>query len=307
MTAMAMTLAHSMTSDMLAQAIIFRPASTTNSLACWLAMPDRIDADAPPLVAVHGIRRNARQQAELFARRAAALGRPVIAPLFDRQLWPRYQQVIRRGRADLALIALMQGLRKEGVWISKQFELCGFSGGAQFAHRFALLHPQMVARLTVASAGWYTFPDGALFPYGLSARCDRPDPWSAVTEEKIASFLAIPTQVCVGADDSLRDANLRCGSRIDAQQGENRLIRGIRWTRALQRAAIARGMEPRVSFIALSVCGHDFCQCVLRGGLDKIVIPDDSSPPPYANARNGDFAAHRQPGAAALQRLRCWP
>ena len=269
-------LANSMTSD--APAITFRPASEAKGIACWLAVPDRMSADEPPLVAVHGIRRNARQQAELFARRANALGRPVIAPLFDRQLWPRYQQAVRRGRADLALIALMQELRTQGVWKTRQFELSGFSGGAQFAHRFAMLHPQMISRLTVASAGWYTFPDTAPFPYGLSARRDRPDPWSAVDEQKIARFLAIPTQVCVGADDNLRDSNLRAGDRIDAQQGEHRLIRGIRWARALQRAAIARDMPPCASFIALSACGHDFRQCVLRGGLDRIVIPSSSGP-----------------------------
>ncbi len=288
---MALALANPMTSDMPAQAIMFRPAHETNGLAYWLALPHRIADDKPPLVAVHGIRRNARQQTELFAQRANALGRPVIAPLFDRQLWPRYQQTVRRGRADRALIALMQGLRNEGVWQTTQFELFGFSGGAQFAHRFAMLHPQMVTRLTVASAGWYTFPDTAPFPYGLSARSDRPDPWSAVDEPTIARFLAIPTQVCVGADDNLRDDNLRRGDRVDAQQGEHRLIRGIKWTRALQQAAVARGMLSRASFIALSACGHDFRQCVLRGGLDRIVIPDDG-----ATRSRPSGAAIRSPG-----------
>lgn len=267
--------AHTMTSDLSPGEITFRPAFQPGSLACWLALPVRIVDDRPPLVAVHGIRRNARQQAELLAQRANAMGRPVIAPLFDRHEWPRYQQTVRRGRADLALIALMDTLTKQGIWRTSQFELSGFSGGAQFAHRFAMLHPKMVSRLVVVSAGWYTFPDAAPFPYGLSPRCDRPDPWSAVSERTITRFLSIPTLVCVGADDNLRDRNLRSGDRIDAQQGEHRLIRGIRWTRALQRAAAMRDLPQRASFVALSACGHDFRQCVLRGGLDRIVIPDE--------------------------------
>lgn len=255
--------------------LVYRPAQGPAGLACWLALPDRISEDRAPLVAVHGIRRNARQQAELFAARANALGRPVIAPHYSEEQWPRYQQLVRHGRADLALIGLMARLRDEGIWRTTQMELFGFSGGAQFAHRFAMMHPEMVARLTVASAGWYTFPDDKPFPYGLAARPDRPDPWTAIAGSKIERFLQIPTQVCVGADDNTRDRNLRQGESIDAQQGVNRVARAINWTRALQNTARERGVEPRAAFIALSACGHDFRQSVVRGGLDRIVIPED--------------------------------
>ncbi|MCR9122779.1 MAG: hypothetical protein NXH91_10940 [Phyllobacteriaceae bacterium] len=272
---MALAIAHSTMSTQSQAEILFRHAGQPDGLSCWLAVPERMAADGPPLVAIHGIRRDARQQAELLARRASALGRPVIAPLFGRQQWPRYQQAIRRGRADLALIALMEALAKERLWQTARFELAGFSGGAQFAHRFAMMHPHMVTRLTVASAGWYTFPDAARFPYGLASRGAPSDPWSAVTEDKITRFLTIPTQVCAGADDTLRDANLRSGEKIDAQQGTNRLIRAIRWTKALRTAAEERGLPPRASFIALSACGHDFRQCVQRGGLDRIILPTE--------------------------------
>ncbi len=254
--------------------IVYRPEAGADELPCWLALPARMASDTPPIVAVHGIRRNARQQAELLAERASASGRAVIAPLFDRGRWPRYQQAVRRGRADLALIALMEALRRQGIWRTQRFELSGFSGGAQFAHRFAMLHPHLVARLTVASAGWYTFPDAAPFPYGLSVRPGRPDPWSAVGENNIKRFLAIPIQVCVGADDTLRDHSTRTGPAIDAQQGEHRLVRAIRWTRALKASARLRDMTPRATFVALSACGHDFRQCVLRGDLDRIIVPD---------------------------------
>lgn len=300
---MALAIAHAAASDEPAANLLFRPASEPGGLACWLALPDRVAGDKPPLVAVHGIRRDARQQAELFARRANALGRPVIAPWFTDQEWPRYQQVIRRGRADLALIALMEALSAEGICRTSDFELAGFSGGAQFAHRFAMMHPQLINRLTVTSAGWYTFPDSTQFPYGLSARTDGPDPWSAVTEDRIRRFLAIPTQVCVGADDTLRDANLRSGDRIDAQQGENRLIRGIRWAQALRRAAQERGLPRRAAFFALSACGHRFWQCVLRGGLDRIVIPVDDGPRPLTGRCGRQCATCDQPCRSGIDLL----
>ncbi|MBO6638770.1 MAG: hypothetical protein JJ920_07680 [Roseitalea sp.] len=304
---MAFATAHSTMPDEAEMEVVFRPAGAAGGLACWLALPGRMAVDQAPLVAVHGIRRNARQQAELLARRASALGRPVIAPLFDRETWPRYQQAVRRGRADLALIALMKALKKEGVRQTTRFELAGFSGGAQFAHRFAMMHPEMVTRLTVASAGWYTFPDAARFPYGLSCRNAPPDPWSAVTDDTIGRFLTIPVQVCVGADDTLRDAGLRSGETIDAQQGANRLIRGIRWTKALRQATQARGLPPRASFIALSACGHDFRQCVLRGGLDRIIFPDNDRKSPVIGGCGRDCSACDRPCKAGMRLLRPMP
>ena len=48
------------------------------------------------------------------------------------------------------------------------FYLFGFSGGAQFAHRYVLAHPDRVAAAGIGAAGWYTFPDSATpYPYGL--------------------------------------------------------------------------------------------------------------------------------------------
>lgn len=252
-----------------------RPADGPDGLPCWLALPEKISDRLPPIVAVHGIRREADAQANLFAERAAALGRPVIAPIFEKDRWPRYQQAVRRGRADLALLSLMDALRREGIWHTGTFDLFGFSGGAQFAHRFAMLHPETVSRLTTASAGWYTFPDDAVFPYGLSPRPGRTDRWAPGLTANLDRFLKIPIQVCVGADDSQPDRNTRSGPEIDAQQGTHRMARAARWARALQDIAMARGIAPRVTFWALSACGHDFRVCVTRGRLDRIVVPEE--------------------------------
>ena len=124
---------------------------------------------ARPLVAVHGIRRGAREQAALFGARAAALGRVVVAPLFDAERWPAYQRIGGARRSDLALLELLESLRAEGLMGQARFDLFGFSAGAQFAHRFAMLHAERVHHLNVSSAGWYTFPDNTAFPYGIGA------------------------------------------------------------------------------------------------------------------------------------------
>ena len=250
------------------------PPKGRKALDCWIALPDEISATAPPLVAVHGIQRGVRDQAEQFAERAAALGRPVIAPLFDAKKWRNYQQVVRRKRADLALLDLMSELRLAGVWRTRTFELAGYSGGAQFAHRFAMLYPHLTARLTVVSAGWYTFPDTAAFPYGLAAREGRADDWGPRLAAGLGRFLRLPIQVCVGAEDNVRDPNTRSGPAIDRQQGKDRVTRAARWTAALGQAAGARGIRPRVKLAILPDCGHDFRACIRRGGLDRLVLPD---------------------------------
>ena len=42
-------------------ALIRRPADSPSDLACWLALPPVVSKTAPPIVAVHGIRRRARR------------------------------------------------------------------------------------------------------------------------------------------------------------------------------------------------------------------------------------------------------
>ena len=222
--------------------ILRRPGTGPRSLACWLALPSRITPLAPPIVSVHGISRDAEDQARLLAIRAAALDRPVIAPLFDEATWPRYQQVVRGRRADLALLDLMYEMRLAGFWQTRTFDLAGFSGGAQFAHRFAMLYPHLVSRLTVASAGWYTFPDEAVFPYGLAPSADSTNDWGSRLRTNLDWFLRLPIQVCVGAQDTVPDANTRSGPDIDRQQGPDRATRAARWAEAVRRAAEMRAL-----------------------------------------------------------------
>ncbi|MCP5149830.1 MAG: hypothetical protein H6983_22820 [Ectothiorhodospiraceae bacterium] len=252
--------------------VVHRPGRGRGNLPCWLAMPRERDSAAEPLVAVHGILRRADDQATLLGERAAASGRVVVAPLFDERRWPRYQQVVRGKRADLALLALMADLRLAGTVATRRFELVGYSGGAQFAHRFAMLYPHLVSRLTVVSAGWYTFPDAAPFPYGLAPRPGRTGDWGPQLAAGLEQFLRIPITVCVGAEDTERDDNLRGGDAIEAQQGGNRVTRATRWVAALEAAARAHGISPSIELVALPDCGHDFRQCVRRGGLDRIAL-----------------------------------
>ena len=243
----------------------------------WMAVPSNLSPNAMPLVAVHGIRRGAKQQVELLAPQAVLLGRPVIAPLFDEKNWPRYQQVVRGNRSDLALLELLTELRLAGIWQTQKFELSGYSGGAQFAHRFAMLYPQLVARLTVSSAGWYTFPDEAAFPYGLAARPGRSDDWGPRLAAGLDQFLQIPIHVCVGALDCVSDPNTRHGPDIDKQQGRDRVTRAKRWADALRQVAAEKGISSQIALSVMPDSGHDFRDCVKLGGLDRLILADNTA------------------------------
>ncbi|MGM0583549.1 MAG: hypothetical protein ACQEUZ_02715 [Pseudomonadota bacterium] len=244
-------------------------------LSAWLALPPRPAPGAEPLVAVHGIGRDGFAQAQALAGTAARQGRAVVAPVFEAGRWPAYQRAVARGRADLALIDLLRTLRLAGLPPGGRIALAGYSGGAQFAHRFAMLHPQLVSRLTVISAGWYTFPDEAPFPYGLAAPRKRGEDWGARMAARLETFLRLPIEICVGSEDREADETLRSSAALDAQQGRDRVERARRWRDALAAAAAARGLPARARLHVLPGAGHDFQTCLRAGGLDRILPPEE--------------------------------
>lgn len=260
-----------------------RPRSGPNELDCWIFQPLHRDVAAAPVIAVHGIKRQAREQAELLCERARTQGRVVIAPFFGEARWPRYQQAVVRGRADKALLRLIAELEGEGIVASQRFIFSGFSGGAQFVHRFAMLYPQLVERLIVSSPGWYTMPDDKLYPYGLSA----PENRRAVDglKSNLEQFLQIPITVTIGERDDKVGPNVYSNEALDTQQGPTRMQRARSWTLGLLQRADALGIDANVTLATLARCGHSFRRCVRRGGLDGLILPDRTSQMPGIAAR----------------------
>lgn len=226
-----------------------------------------------PLVSVHGIAREVHEMARCLAPLAEATGRIVVLPLFDKAQWPQYQRAACRNRADQALLGLLTALENEGRIPTGPVDLAGFSGGAQFAHRFTWLYPHRIGRLTVSSAGWWTFPDETAFPYGMGPSKEGPKAASLWLRTNLRAFLDRDIVIRVGALDSTVDANTRSGPRIDAQQGRDRLTRAYRWAAALSDAAKDHGLPDRIDFDVLAGCGHDFTACA-NAGLSKIFLPE---------------------------------
>jgi len=256
-------------------------AQQTGGLDCYLWRHP--DSSAAPrwLCAVHGISRDAREQLQLLLAEANYRGFSLLAPRFDEGRYRSYQQLGWRGqgaRADRALIGLLRRLDAAGHRC-RRVDLFGFSGGAQFAHRFTLAYPARVGRLAVAAAGWYTMPDSSRrFPYGLRSRAGQPRALD------LDGLLDRPILALVGDRDRFRDPALRRRHRLDREQGVHRLERARAWIDALNRARDARarigGAPPRPQLQVMPEVGHNFSEAIRLGALDQRLFDFLTRPSP---------------------------
>ena len=235
----------------------------------FLYWPERACVAAPALVTVHGISRNALEQIAAFAAFAEWFGVVLVAPLFTQSRFQDYQRLGRRGRrADRTLDDILVEVRRLTAAHTEQIHVFGYSGGAQFVHRYAMAYPERVKAAGVAAAGWYTFPDPALrYPYGIRSTAKSLD----LCFEPL-QFLRVPMHVWVGERDLTRDAALRQSKRVDHQQGSNRIERARRWVAAMQMAAQRANLETPYSMTLLPRSNHSFKLCVKRGQLAQRVF-----------------------------------
>lgn len=237
----------------------------------YLYLPRKTRAQAPLFVSVHGISRNARQHARLFAPLAERYGVVLVAPYFERVRFGDYQRLGRTGRgerADQMLDRILTEVGREVAVPTARIHLFGYSGGGQFAHRYAFAHPERVVSLAVGAAGWYTFPDpGSRYPHGVGTTTDL-----AGVHFHPERFLRVPARVYVGGADAVRDRALRTGARLDRQQGRTRLERGRAWVRAMRAAAHARGLATPYTFELLPGADHSFRRSVEHGDLAERVF-----------------------------------
>ncbi|MGE4527233.1 MAG: alpha/beta hydrolase [Rhodospirillaceae bacterium] len=217
------------------------PAITVES---WL--PSRFSADAPVVIVMHGVGRNADHYCDAWGD-AAAAGAVVLAPCFDKTAFPGsagYAQGFVRdaaGRAVprerwtfTAVEALFDAVRAAlGLW-ARDYVLFGHSAGAQFVHRLVWFLPRARYSLAIAAnAGWYTLPDETLaWPYGLAG----------MAEADVRRGLSRNVLLLLGgADIDPQARSLRKSPQAEAQ-GATRLERGHAMLAAVRAAAARQGV-----------------------------------------------------------------
>jgi pimeloyl-ACP methyl ester carboxylesterase len=247
---------------------------------------------APLFVTVHGISRNFEEHATLFSTWAERYGVVLAAPVFSRERHSDYQRLGRAGRgprADLALDAIVDEIEAATGAAAEPFYLFGFSGGAQFAHRYTMAHPERVAAAALGAAGWYTFPDeGTPYPYGIGPDADLPN-----VRFEPDKFLRVPIAVFVGGAD-VGSENVRRNAAVDRQQGTTRLERARNWVAAMRAAALQRGLEPRISVQDVPGIRHSFRQFMEEGELGERVFRALFGPPPAGRPRPADVSSERR-------------
>lgn len=243
----------------------------TGVLESTVIAPSRLGSQRP-LLALHGISRNAHELSRALAPVAEATGRLVVIPHFVEQQWPVYQRITRRARPDKALLSLLTTLRAMDSKIAGPIDIFGYSGGAQLAHRFAMLYPEAVGDLHLGAAGWYTFPDADVeYPYGIGDSTRRPGSWSRLMRSGLNHYLQRRFNVYVGARDTLRGGALRQNPLVDAQQGRHRLERARRFVAAVNKRQAAAGIPCTARLQILPDCDHSFSTCAARGDLARRV------------------------------------
>jgi len=117
------------------------------------------------IVAMHGSARLVLPYRDGFAQIAEELGCFVFAPLFpigtiEQGDADNYKYIAYRGlRYDLIMLGMIAEVEKRyGVRFGRRV-IHGFSGGGQFVHRFAYLHPESLVAASIGAPGKVTLLD----------------------------------------------------------------------------------------------------------------------------------------------------
>lgn len=211
----------------------FQFESGGHRLQVWYHQPAGAGADAPVVIVMHGVARNAEEYLSDWIEHSEAKRFLLVVPEFSKAEFPGEDaynsgnlfdaagRPVPRARWSYSMIEpLFDAVRERLGNHSRDYLIYGHSAGAQFVQRFLYFVPEArVSRAVAANAGWYMLPDLTVaFPYGLKG--------TPANEAALRSALARPVVVLLGeADTDANHPSLRHTPESDAQ-GLYRFARG---------------------------------------------------------------------------------
>jgi poly(3-hydroxybutyrate) depolymerase len=207
------------------------------TIPVWYFLPENVRADAPVLIAMHGVNRDADRYRDEWLPHAKKYGFILAAPEFSKEAFPGDEGYTLGVKGAFDFIEpVFDAVKAATGNRSERYHLYGHSAGAQFVHRFLYFTPQArVVKAVAANAGWWTLPDPAAeFPYGLHG--------SAVDAAALQAALQRPLTVLLGtADTDPNHVHLRRTPEAMAQ-GAHRFARGNTFFAAGKEQASALGV-----------------------------------------------------------------
>ncbi|KAK7031544.1 hypothetical protein R3P38DRAFT_819339 [Favolaschia claudopus] len=147
-----------------------------------------------------------------------------------------------------------------------RFYLHGYSGGAQFAHRFMYLHPERLLGVSIAAPGAVTDPSSALnsdWPIGLANVSSLFPHTKTNNGVKWGEITSIPVLLLVGSEDTDTSALPHPNSHTGATRVER--------IHFLKNALEKRGVK-RVEMVVLPGVGHEGGSNACLGDVGKWVV-----------------------------------
>jgi len=241
--------------------------------------PKKIDKDTELLFVMHGNDRNAKDYISAWIPHIKNKNIIVVAPRFDKRNYRYFfllesansSGVINNNSNDYinsSISSFYNFFKSKFSLNTNKYMMFGHSAGAQFTHRYMLLsNDKRISNAVVANAGWYTFLNGADFPYGIN---NSP---IDITPSDIRWFMSNRSTLLIGGNDiSLNDVN---SSRGAINQGRTRLDRANNYFNVMIDIADKENIPLRWTYKVVDRVGHDYKKMTFQAA--KILLQDVKS------------------------------
>ena len=210
------------------------------------------------LFIIHGASRTAEGYLEDFLPHIQEKNLIAVAPKFSKESYPHYAFLNRSAidgkklpagtpNIDNALGDIFEIFSSKYKVRNDKYRIYGHSGGAQFVQRYLLFsNDSRIDKAVLANAGFYTFMNQNLYPFGLRD--------IELDDDEIKRVLRTKVALYVGEKDTERNFRSLKGALA---QGKNRLVRGETFFLNLVSYAEELKMPFRWQYQIIKNVGHD--------------------------------------------------
>ena len=224
----------------------------------FYSLPEKVNNETMVLFIIHGASRTAESYLEDFIPLIEDKNLIAIAPKFSIESYPHYAFLNRSAidgkklpagtpNIDNALGDIFEIISSKYNIRNDKYRIYGHSGGAQFVQRYLLFsNDSRIDKAVLANAGFYTFMNQNLYPFGLRD--------IDLDDEEIKRVLRTKVALYVGENDTERNFRSLKGARA---QGKNRLVRGETFFLNLVSYAEELKMPFRWQYQIIKNVGHE--------------------------------------------------